>query len=71
MSELKYDGLDVGAIQKEFERLYLVGWDSAAEKGDWRGGFMISNEIIKYLAEHLSIEVDTHLPNHGRHITLR
>jgi len=26
---------------------------------------MKSNELIKSLAEHLSIEVDTHLPNHG------
>ena len=26
---------------------------------------MESNEVIKYLAEHLSIEVDTHLPNYG------
>ena len=34
MSESKHDGLDVGAIQKAFERLYLVDWDSAAEKGD-------------------------------------
>ena len=35
MSELKYDGLDVGAIQKEFERLYLADCDPAAEKGGW------------------------------------
>ena len=34
MSESKHDGLDVGAIQKAFERLYLTAWDSAAEKGD-------------------------------------
>ena len=26
---------------------------------------MKSSEIIKYLAEHLSIEVDTHQPNYG------
>lgn len=26
---------------------------------------MESSEIIKYLAEHLSIEVDMHLPNYG------
>ena len=34
MKELR-SKLIAGTAQERFERLYLTGWDSAAEKGDW------------------------------------